>query len=178
MQNHLLPPLALLALLITGVAPGAEPEPPNDAGATVTAFCSAISSRNLDKVLGFLAPGSVQFSLRPSHTGMGAEQSSVTTDLRGHWSMIGPVLFSATSAYSRKAEITDTRIDGDLATVWARVRTESVRTGQSSPSVDEFMEVYMLVRKDGTWKIGAVADNRQPNDIGINRSPQSSLQSD
>jgi hypothetical protein len=32
---------------------------------------------------------------------------------------------------------------------------------------DEFVEIYLMVRVGGEWKVGAIADNRRPNDIGL-----------
>lgn len=137
------------------------------AAAVITSFNEAVSSRNLDKALGYLAPGSVQFTLRPSHAGLGSQPPSLTSDLRAHWSTIGPVLFSATRTYSRKAEIIGSRVEGDIATVWANVATATVRADKPETRNDKFVEVYLLVRKEGQWKIAAIADNRQPNDVGL-----------
>ncbi len=158
------PAIVTMALsMATGAALAADPA--QEAAAVVTAFNTAISSRNLDKATTLLAPGGVQLSLRPSHTGLGG-QPALASDLRAHWSMIGPVLFSATAGYSRKAEIVNAYADGDLATVWAKIATESVHSDKTTAR-DKFMEVYLLVRKDGAWKIGAMGDNRNPNDVGL-----------
>ena len=154
-----------LALLMTGSASLGAP-PADEAAAVVTAFNAAITSRDLAKATNLLAPGGVQLSLRPSHTGLGGKQPALTTDLRAHWAMIAPVLFTATKGYSRKAEILDARAEGDLATVWAKIATESVHADKSATR-DKFVELYLLVHKDGGWKIGAMADNRNPNDVGI-----------
>ena len=96
-----------------------------------------------------------------------APGASLTADLKAHWSMIGPVLFTATKSYSRKAEILETHVDGDIATVWTRTTTVTERPDQAGRKTDQFVETYLLVRKDGQWKIGAVADNRRPNDVGL-----------
>lgn len=153
--------------LLAGNAATAVTPAASEAGAVVTSFCDAISSRNLDKVLGYLAPGSVQFSLRPSHAGLGGQPPTLTSDLRAHWSTIAPVVFGATKSYSRSAKIIDSRVDGDIATVWATVVTTTVRGDKPETKREEFVELYLLVRKDGQWKIGAVADNRRPSDVGI-----------
>ncbi len=158
--------VAVIAVL-AGNAAIAASTPATEAAAVVTSFGEAVSSRNLDKVLDYFAPGGVQFSLRPAHGGLGSAPASLTGDLRAHWSTIAPVVFSATRAYSRTAEIIDTRVDGDIATVWATVTTTSVRSDKQETRKDEFVELYLLVRKDGQWKIGAIADNRRPNDVGI-----------
>ena len=157
---------ASAALLLIGAATSLAGAP-DEAGAVVIEFNAAVSSRSLDKATSYFAPGSVQFSLRPSHTGLGAQRPDLTADLRAHWSMIGPVLFAATKAYTRKAEIIGSRTEGDIATVWARITTETVRADKPGTTRDSFVELYLLVRKDGTWKIGAMADNRSPNDVGL-----------
>jgi hypothetical protein len=161
---------AALGASLVATAVAAPAAPAAEPAAVVTAFCAAVSERKLDRVTALFAPGSVQFSLRPSHTGVGDQPSgSLTSDLKAHWSMIGPVLFTATKSYSRKAEILDTRVDGDIATVWTRTTTVTERADNAGKKTDEFVEVYLLVRKDGQWKIGAVADNRRPNDVGLGK---------
>lgn len=157
--------IALLACacLQTQAEPAATPAP----AAVVTAFCDAITSRDINKALALLAPGSVQFTLRPSHTGIGGQAPALTSDLRAHWSTVGPVLVSATRSYSRSAEILDSRIEGEIATVWARTRTRTVRSDAPNGRTDEFTELYVLVLKEGKWLIGGVADTRRPNDVGL-----------
>ncbi len=108
----------------------------------------------------------MQFSLRPAHTGLGTQQT-LTTDLRAHWSTIGPVLMAATRKYSRRIEVIDSRAEGDIATVWTKTSTETVRADKPATTTDNFVEVYLLVRKDNQWKIGGIADNRRPNDVGL-----------
>ena len=157
----------LTALLAVNAASAADTAT-TEAAAIVTSFGEAISARQLDKALAYFAPGSVQFSLRPAHTGLGGGQApGLTADLRGHWSTIMPVLFSATKSYSRTAEVIDSRVDGDIATVWATITTTTVRSDKPETKSDKFVEVYLLVHKDGQWKIGGIADNRRPNDVGL-----------
>lgn len=158
--------IAAIALLTGTTAIAATPAT-KEAAAVVTAFGEAVSSRNLDKVLGYLAPGSVQFSLRPSHAGLGGAPPTLTSDLRAHWSTIAPVVFGATKSYTRTADVIDSRVDGDIATVWAKVVTTTVRGDKPETKREEFVELYLLVRKDGQWKIGAIADNRRPSDVGM-----------
>jgi hypothetical protein len=138
--------------------------------AVVSAFNAAVTARNLDKTLSYLIAGGVQFNLRPAHTGVGGQQG-VSTDLRAHWTTIGALLFTATKSYSRKVEIIDTRVEDDIATVWTKTNTETIRGEKSEVSKDSFVEVYLLLRKDGQWKIGAVTDSRRPNDVGLGGKP-------
>jgi len=162
--------LVLALVLLAGSLPARAAPPAGpaaDAAAVVTAFNAAISARNLEKAVAHLAPGGVQFSLKPAHTGMGGGQVGLTTDLRAHWSMIGPVLFSATKSYSRDVAILDARAEGEVATVWTVTRTTTARADGAAPRTDEFREIYLLVRTEGTWRIGAVADARAPSDVGI-----------
>lgn len=154
--------MAALALLATaGAALAADGA--RDASAVVTAFNEALTARNLDKALTHFAPGAVQFNLRPAHAGMpGSAPQELVSDLRAHWGMIGSVLISSTKSYVRKVEVIDSRAEGDVATVWTRTTTESTMPDNPSVRRDSFVETYLLVRKDGAWMIGAVADNRQP----------------
>lgn len=156
---------ATAALLATSWA-WAEPEPATDGPATVVeSFNRAVTDRDMDRLLAHFAAGGVQYNLRPSHGGLQA--GPLTTDLDARWSMIGPVLFSATRSYTRDVEVIDVRAAGDLATVWAKVRTETVLASDGKASTENFTEVYLLVRTADGWRIAGIADNRQPDDIGI-----------
>lgn len=168
--------LRTVVLVATAFAATAVPAavPAGDsanAAAVVTAFNAALTARTLDKALAHVVKGGVQFNLRPAHTGMGGGPPGITSELTAHWSMVGPVLFSATKAYTRTVEILDARAEGDVATVWTRTRTETIRSGQAAPDRGEFLEIYLLVRTGGAWKIGAIADNRAPNDVGLGGGP-------
>lgn len=155
MQKFILATLVGLSLL-PAVTFAAEPGPVD----IVQAFNRAISARKLDDALPLLAKGSVQYTLRSAHAGVPTGTGGITSDLTTHWSTISQVLFTVTTTYQRVPEITDTRIDGDLATVWATVATDTVeRSGKRRQ--DSFSEVYLLVRSGGSgWHIGAIADNR------------------
>ena len=120
---------------------------------------------DLDTLVDHFMDGGVQFNLRPSHGGL--QTGPLTTELKARWSMVGPVLFSATSAYTRDADILDTRTIGDVATVWADISTSTALASNGETSTEQFSEVYLLVRTAAGWRIAAVADNRQPDDIGI-----------
>ena len=100
---------------------------------------------------------------------MGGEATGtggITSDLKTHWKMIGPVVFSVTTAYRRVPEILDSRIDGDLATVWTKVTSESVERGGKQRK-DAFTEVYLLVHTADGWQIGAIADNRGTDSLPV-----------
>jgi hypothetical protein len=149
-------PATLLAIVLAASAAQAADPGPAD---VVKAFNGAITARKLDVALGLLAKGSVQYTLRAAHAGVPAGDGGITSDLKTHWSTIGPVLISATTSYQRVPEIIDTRIDGDLATVWALTASDTVeRNGSRKES--RFSEVYLLVRTPAGWQIGAMADNR------------------
>ncbi len=161
--------VAVLGTALNGPAAWADTSTQaTEAATVVTAFNAALTARDLEKAATYFAPGSVQFSLRAAHPGMGGEQAaSLSGDLRSHWMMIGSVLISATKAYSRKADIINSRADGDIATVWAKISTLTDRADQPKPRTDEFVEAYLMVKKDGRWLIGAIVDNRKPNDVGM-----------
>jgi hypothetical protein len=155
-----------LAVPVAGAAADAGSAAASPA-AVVEAMNAAITARDLPAVKRHFAPGGVQFSLRPAHTGLGAAASGLTTPLDAHWSMIGPVLFGATQSYQRQVEVLDARVEGDVATVWTRTRTRTVRGTPPVTKQDEFVEIYLMVRTGGEWKVGAIADNRRPNDVGL-----------
>ena len=161
--------IVLGVLFMVGIAIGAVSfaDSSGAPSAIVRSFNESLTRRDLEKALAFVAPGSVQLNLRPSHAGLGTAPDALTSDLRAHWSMIGPVLFSATQSYSRKVEVVNERTDGDLATVWTMTTTVSARPDAPQPRKDQFSEMYVLVRQAGEWKIGAIADNRKPNDVGL-----------
>lgn len=153
--------------LLPGASRAAGAKPAGAAPADVVkAFNRAVSSRKLEDATALLAKGSVQYTLRAAHAGVTAGPGGITSDLRTHWSTIGPVLFSVTTTYTRVPEILATRVDGDLATVWTKVASETVeRSGKSRK--DAFTEVYLLVRAGDTWQIGAIADNRGTDSLSV-----------
>jgi hypothetical protein len=81
--------------------------------------------------------------------------------------MIGPVLFSATSSYSRTPKVIDAHVDGDVATVWVQTSTKTVLSSSGEASTENFSELYLLFKTEQGWRIAGVVDNRQPDDIGI-----------
>lgn len=153
----------VLALVLFPAAPHAADPGPAD---VVQAFNRALTGRKLEEATALLAKGSVQYTLRAAHAGVTTGAGGITSDLKTHWNTIGPVLFSVTSAYNRVPKIIDTRVDGDLATVWAQVASETVeRSGKSRK--DSFSEVYLMVRTGGAWQIGAIADNRGTDSLSV-----------
>jgi hypothetical protein len=132
---------------------------------TVHQFNEAITARDMDTLMALLLDGGVQFNLRPSHQGV--PDQGVTSELIPRWSMIGPVLFGATSAYTRKVDTLDVKQMGEIATVWVRVHTTTVQRSDNAVRKDEFTEVYLLANTPQGWKIAGVADNRQPDNIGM-----------
>ena len=150
-------------LMISSLSPVALSAAERSPGETVQAFNQALSKHDLDAALALIANGSVQFSLRSAHSDIpSAGQGGVTSDLKAHWSMVGPVVFGSTAVYSRIPKVVDSHVDGDLATVWTNTATETVDKS-GSKGTDSFSEVYMIVHTAGGWRIGAVADNRGAN---------------
>jgi len=136
--------------------------------AVVSSFNQAITARDMDAAMAHFAPGGVQFNLRPSHGGL--DTGPLTAELEARWRMIGPVLFSATSSYTRTPKIVDTRVDGDVATVWVETSTNTVLSNSGEASSENFSELYLLLKTEQGWRIAGVVDNRQPDDIGIGRT--------
>lgn len=165
-MKRLLPVLALVLSLAAPVA-GAAPAGPAE---IVQAFNRALTDRKLTDATALLAPGSVQYTLRAAHAGVAPSATSITSDLRTHWNQIGPVLFSVTTTYRRVPTVLDTRVDGDLATVWAKVASETVERGGKSRQ-DSFSEVYLLVKAADGWRIGAIADNRGTDKLAVGGPP-------
>ena len=131
---------------------------------TVRAFNAGISAKDRDAAVATLAEGGAQFTLRSQHGD--APPDRLQSEISEYWTIIAPVLFASTSAYRREVEILDTRIDGDLATVWTHTRTRSTRLGSTKPQVNTFSEVYLLIRTPDGWKIAAMADNRKATSLG------------
>lgn len=157
--------LAFAALCLAGLnQPGIAGQPAGPE-ATVHQFNAAITARNMDAMMELLLDGGVQFNLRPSHESV--PDQGVTSELIPRWSMVGPVLFGATSAYTREVNTLDVRQMGEIATVWVRVQTTTVQRSDKAVSNDEFTEVYLLANTPQGWRIAGVADNRQPDNIGI-----------
>lgn len=154
--------VAGLGLLVMPAVASANADP----AAVVTEFNTAITERDLDRALACLAEGGVQLQLHAAHPGLSANQG-LTADLINSWRMVGTILFPATDAYERRAAITAVEASGDLATVWTLTRTESHRKRATQPAVQEFSEVYVLVRQQGEWKIALQAANRQPDDLAV-----------
>lgn len=136
-----------------------------DPSTSVRAFTAAINDRDLGALLAQLLDGGVHFNFRPSHQGQGA--TDTTSELIPRWSMVGPVLFSTTESYRRELQILDMQVHGEIATVWAAVKTETVMRGSGKVNSSAFTEVYLMVATPDGWKIAGVADNRQPNNVGM-----------
>lgn len=165
--NRLLAACTALLLLQPMLANAAEG--PAD---VVRKFNAAISERDIDTALAQLADGGVMIQLRPAHPGMPADPP-LTGDLIKTWQMVGAILFPTTDAYSRVAEVTDVMEKGEIATVWADTTTTTHRKNNPEPMVLNFSEMYLLVKKNGDWKIAANADNRQPDTIVVGAGQES-----
>jgi hypothetical protein len=133
----------------------------------VTTFNAAVTARDMDTALAQLAEGSVQFQLRAAHPGM-SDNPPLTSGLKQTWQTVAAILFPSTDAYARTVEVTDTRIDGEIATVWTNTRTTTQRKKVAESMVLEFTELYLLVGKSDGWKIAGIVDNRQPDSIRVN----------
>jgi ketosteroid isomerase-like protein len=161
-------PTALFAAIVgvclfgTGLA---EDSQRSQVANVVKSFNASVTNRDTDAMVSHFAAGGVQFTLRPSHAGLAP--ADLTSELVAHWSLIAPVVFAATSAYIRQAEILDENVQGDVATVWARISTESTRAGEEKSRAESFTEFYLLVSTPDGWKIAGMVDNRPPDDIGI-----------
>ena len=147
--------IAITIALTCGASTAAAAGPDD----TVRAFNAAFMAGDKDALVATLAEGGAQFTLRSQHEEMPPEK--VQSEISEYWTVIAPVLFASTSSYQREAEIVDTRINGDIATVWTKTSTVSTRIGATKPDRNAFTEVYLLIRTPEGWKIAAIADNRQ-----------------
>ncbi len=154
--------LLSLALAASAESTRAANEGPE---ATVLAFNAALTQRKLDAALATVAPGAIQYTFTAAHRGMPAP-SSLTTDLKVHWSTVAALLFNVTSAYTRSPEILETRVTGTLATVWARLSTETVAK-DGNRNRESFDELYILQRTPDGWKIAGMADDRATDNIAV-----------
>jgi ketosteroid isomerase-like protein len=155
--------LILCASALVHATNAVEPAPTE----VVKAFNEALTHRDLPAALLLFAPGAVKLTLHAAHAGMQTTPGgSITSDLKAHWSQVGSLLFTVTTGYKRAATIIDSRVDGELATVWATISSETVeRDGKAQP--EQFVELYLLVHKPEGWKIAASADNRNTDKIAV-----------
>lgn len=153
--------LMATAAIALAIAPAgaAEPAP----AAVVESFNAAITAGDAAAAQAHLAEGGVQFTLRSMHDGVGPDK--LTAPLVQHWSMILPVIFASTQRYSRNVEVLNAETHGDLATVWTRTRSSSLRQGKTQPADSDFTEVYLLAATVDGWKIASIADNRAATSI-------------
>jgi len=124
----------------------------------VIAFNAAIPEGDLDTLVGLLADGGVQFTLKSPHEGYVPEK--LTTSLVPYWKVIAPVIATSTSIYERDVEIIDARQMGNIATVWVNIDTRRQLKGKEEIQSSSYNHVYLLIQTPGGWKIASIADNR------------------
>ncbi len=130
-----------------------------DAVSAVKGFNESITAGDKTAAVEHLATGGVQFTLSAVHDGV--DPSKLTTPLVDYWSMILPVILASSESYTRNIEVLNAESFGDIATVWVRTTTVSLRKGQTDAKTSEFTETYLLVAGADGWKIASIADNRQ-----------------
>jgi len=134
----------------------------------VKAFNAAVTARDMDTAMSYLADGAVQIQLRAVHPGM-PENPPLTADLAQMWKAVAAILFPVSSTYDRTVEITDQKTLGEVSTVWTVTSTHTLSKKEGkAPLNNEFSEVYMMVNKGNGWKIAAVADNRGTDETPVN----------
>ena len=169
MQHAFLNAMATLALAIFGTlqATADSSDSSHPAARTIIEFNEAVTKQDMDTAMGLLAEGSVQYQIQPAHPGM-PEDQPLTADLPTMWKTVAAIVFPTTDAYERQVEITDVRVDGELAVVWTQTKTITHRKGKEEPMVLEFSEIYFLVNKNDTgWLIAGHASNRPIDDIPV-----------
>jgi hypothetical protein len=149
----------LISLILLLMVPVAQAEVPAlDPAATVIAFNAAIPEGDLDTIVGLLADGGMQFTIKSPHEGLVPEK--LTTSIVPYWKMIAPVIATSTSIYEREVEIIDARQMGNIATVWAGIDTRSQFKGKEEIKTASYNHVYLLIQTPDGWKIASIADNR------------------
>ena len=142
-------------------------EAAHPAAQAIIDFNSAVTNRDMDSALALLADGGVQFHLHPAHPGM-PDDHPLTEDMTTMWQTVSAILFPTTDSYERKVEVTDVRVDGELAVVWTQTKTITHRKGKAEPMVLDFSEMYFLVNKDDAgWRIAGNATNRPIDEIPV-----------
>jgi SnoaL-like domain len=153
-------PFVLIALTtLAASAAGPATNSPED---VVRAFNAALSERRLDAALALVARGAVNFNLESAHafTSTPGATAPLTSDLVAHWRMVAPVLYAANRRYTRQVDAAATQADGDLAVVWARLRTRAEPL-RGAPTLLVFAETYVMHREAGGWRIAGIANSRQ-----------------
>lgn len=146
----------LIALLLLSCSAALAQSP----DAVVEAFNRSISERDIEAALAHLAQDAVQFNLHAAHADLDPGETALTQDLGALWRVVATVLFSSLHDYRREAAVIDTRIEGDIATVWTRTTTRTQRKAEIPATALTFTETYLLFRRQAGWKIAAVANNR------------------
>ena len=137
------------------------------AALAIIKFNESVTNREMDSAMALLAEGSVQYQIQPAHPGM-PEDQPLTADMTAMWKTVAAILFPTTDSYERQVEITDVRVDGELATIWTQTKTVTHRKGKDEPMVLEFSEIYFLVNKNDTgWLIAGNASNRPVDEIPV-----------
>lgn len=162
---------AVISMVLTAVgtlqAVADSADASHPAAQAIIQFNQSVTNRDMDTAIGLLAEGGVQYQIQPAHPGM-PEDQPLTADMPSMWKTVAAILFPTTDSYERQVEITDVRVDGELATVWTQTKTITHRKGKEEAMVLEFSEVYFLVNKNDTgWLIAGNASNRPIDDIPV-----------
>jgi len=162
---------AVFAVVVTVVGTAQATADSSDAShpsaRAIVKFNQSVTNRDMDTALGLLAEGSIQYQIQPAHPGM-PENQPLSADMPAMWKTVAAILFPTTDSYERQVEITDVRVDGELAVVWTQTKTITHRKGKDEPMVLEFSEVYFLVNKNDTgWLIAGNASNRPIDEIPV-----------
>lgn len=169
MQHYFVGLIIALTLNVLGTTPSiAEPGGAmHPAARAIVEFNESVTNRDIDAAIELLAEGSIQYQIQPAHPGI-PEDQPLTADMIAMWRTVAAILFPTTDSYERIVEITDVRVDGELATVWTKTKTITHRKDKEEPMVLEFSEMYFLVNRNDTgWLIAGNASNRPVDDIPV-----------
>lgn len=143
---------------------GASAEEVRAVEAVILEWNAAISRRDLGGMMDCLMDGAVQVQIESPHFGFGKPE--LTKDLATSWQQVASLLFQIAESYVRTVSELETRIDGDLATVWAAVHAETQMQSDGEVIVRDFREAYWLTREGDAWKLAAVVNSRTAGDAG------------
>lgn len=123
----------------------------------VLTFNESFVQKDLETMLAQFADGSVRIDLFQAHR-FGAKPDSElavqASPLADRWRSVAPIIFASATKYERLVDQMQIQVDGDMAMVWASIRTVS-------SSETRFTEVYLLKKYPAGWKIAAMSNNRQ-----------------
>lgn len=127
---------------------------------------TAVSNRNLNSLLGLFDTGALRIDLFPAHNYQQKPEPELDTaikssDLSQRWITVAQLLSSTAKSYQRNVKNIELQVDGDMAIAWVGIETSMVsKSVKAEARKNSFIEVLLLRRQAGIWKISALTNNR------------------